>query len=218
MAECDHTVKAELVQVGRLELEHDLDAAVADLLAWLEDALATLLEAVAGLDELLAVLDEQVVHALLADSRDLDELRRAVADLPDGERLEERKVEEGVQRGVVRAQAVLELVVVEPDLDRDRGVDQADQGGGDADKVGRPAVGRAGVAGDVGDETTADDKDGLLADETLLVEEVDLARGRGMSARSDEKHSGVTLTMLNMVSMFLLISPPRKTIQERGSL
>ena len=47
---------------------------------------------------------------------------------------------------VVGAQAVLVAAVVDGDLDGDGGVDEADDGGGDADVVGVAAVGGTGKA------------------------------------------------------------------------
>lgn len=94
VAERDDTVETDLVQVRRLELdasasareasahlEHDLDAAVDDLVGRLADLLGRALDATeAGLDELLAVLLQQPPGANVADRADLDELRKAVAD------------------------------------------------------------------------------------------------------------------------------------------
>ena len=87
-------------------LQHGLDTTVADLLARRPDLLRRLglPKAKASLHKILAVLDEQVVHGAVADSGNLDELGETVPDLPDGEGLEERKVEEGVGGGVVCAQ------------------------------------------------------------------------------------------------------------------
>lgn len=47
---------------------------------------------------------------------------------------------------MVGAEAVLVAAVVDGDLDGDGGVDEADDGGGDADVVGVAAVGGAGEA------------------------------------------------------------------------
>lgn len=47
---------------------------------------------------------------------------------------------------MVGAQAVLVAAVVDGDFDGDGGVDEADDGGGDADIVGVAAVGGAGEA------------------------------------------------------------------------
>ena len=45
---------------------------------------------------------------------------------------------------VVGSQAVLVVAVVDGDLDADRGIDQTDDGGGDADEVCVPSVRSAG--------------------------------------------------------------------------
>jgi hypothetical protein len=70
-------------------------------------------------------------------------------------------------------ETVLELLVVETDLDRDGSVDQSDQSGGHSDEGGRSPVAGTDITGDVGNETTADDEEGLLSDESGSVEEVD---------------------------------------------
>lgn len=70
-------------------------------------------------------------------------------------------------------ETVLELLVVETDLDRDRGVDQSDQGGGHSDEGSRSPVAGTDVTGNVGDETTSDNEEGLLSDESAGVKEVD---------------------------------------------
>jgi hypothetical protein len=59
------------------------------------------------------------------------------------ESLEEREVEEGVHGCVVGSQTVLVVAVVDGNLDTDRGIDQTNDGCGDTDIVGGPAVGCA---------------------------------------------------------------------------
>lgn len=105
VAKGNDSVEAELVEVGRLELEHGLNTSVADLGTGRSNLLAAVV-AERGLDELLAVLDKQIPDGLVADRGDLDELCEAVADLAGRQRPQEREVEEGVQRGVVRAESV----------------------------------------------------------------------------------------------------------------
>ena len=98
VAKGDDTVEADLVQVRRLELEHDLrgqidrsadahlDAAVDNLIGGLADLGRRALDAAeARLDEVLAVLLEQAPRADVADRADLDELREAVADCESAE-------------------------------------------------------------------------------------------------------------------------------------
>jgi hypothetical protein len=78
--------------------------------------------------------------------------------------------------------------VVETDLDRDGSVDQSDKGGGYSDEGGRSPVAGTDVTSDIGDETTSDDKEGLLSDKSRSVKEVDdLLEGLkwGMGAVSD---------------------------------
>lgn len=90
---------------------------MADLLAGGLDGLAALLESETSLDELLSVLDEQIPDGLVTDRGDLDELCEPVSDLSDRERLEERKVEEGVQGGVVRSEPVSWSAIDRPAAD-----------------------------------------------------------------------------------------------------
>jgi hypothetical protein len=63
--------------------------------------------------------------------------------------------------------------VVETDLDGDGGVDESDEGGRNSDEGGGSPVTGTNVSGDVGDETTSDDKEGLLSDKSRSVKEVD---------------------------------------------
>jgi hypothetical protein len=70
-------------------------------------------------------------------------------------------------------ESVLELLVVKTDLDRDGSVDQSDQSSGHSDEGSRSPVAGTDVTGDVGDETTSDNEEGLLSDESGSVKEVD---------------------------------------------
>jgi hypothetical protein len=79
----------------------------------------------------------------VAACRDLDQLSKAVSDLCLWESLEEREVEEGVHGCVVSSQTVLVVAIVDGNLDADRGIDQTDDGSGDTNVVGSPAVGCA---------------------------------------------------------------------------
>ena len=63
--------------------------------------------------------------------------------------------------------------MVETDLDRDRGVDQSDQGGGHSDEGSRSPVAGTDVTSNIGNETTSNDEKGLLSDKSRSVKEVD---------------------------------------------
>lgn len=63
--------------------------------------------------------------------------------------------------------------MVETNLDRNGSVDQSDKGGGYSDEGGRSPVAGTNVTGDVGDETTSNDKKGLLSDKSRSIKEVD---------------------------------------------
>lgn len=132
----DNSVEHELVQVGRLEPQHLVDARAANLVSSLPYILGGSLEAPkGGADEVLAVLVEQVKGVAVSARRNLDELREAIADLGNGEGAEESKVKEGVRRSVVSAEAVLVLAVVDGHLDGDGGINQTYNGGGNTDVV-----------------------------------------------------------------------------------
>ena len=107
------------------------------------------------------------------DHRDLDQLRDAVADLVEGQGLQEREVEDDLPGGVEGAEAVLALAVVDGHLDRDARVDEPDQRGGHADVVGGPAEHRAGEPRDVRGQAAPDDQHGLRPEQPERGEGVD---------------------------------------------
>lgn len=92
MTEGDDSVETQLVQVGGLELEHDVDTPLLDFLGGAQEVLGSLLVAVGILDEVLAVLDEQVPDSLVGTGGDLDQFSGTVADLSDRQSLQEREV------------------------------------------------------------------------------------------------------------------------------
>lgn len=137
------------MQIRRLQLQHLIDPRAADCIRHLLQLTPVVLPGPAKRrrDERLAVLVQQAERLRVGARRDLDELGEAVADLGLGQRAQEGEVEEGVQGRVVGAEAVLVAAVVDGDLDGDGGVDEADDGGRDADVVCVAAVGGAGEAG-----------------------------------------------------------------------
>lgn len=139
------TVKTNLVEVRCLELEHLVDTSPVDLVGCLLDLLlSTVGVAESGVDELLGVLVEKVKCGQVSTAGDLDQLCETVPDLRSGECAEETEVEEGVLGCVVGTETVLVVAVVDTDLDGDGSVNQANDGGGNADEVGVAAVGSAG--------------------------------------------------------------------------
>ena len=174
----NNTVETDLVKVRRLEVEHALDSVTADGVGSLLELLgirARGVAAVSGVDEVLAVLDEHAPGVLVSAVEDLDDLGSTVTGLADGEGLEEIKVKESMHGSVVGTETVLELLVVDADLDRDRSVDQSNEGGTNTDVVGAATVRSTSVTKNVGSETTTDNEDGLLADKTELVHGIDKA-------------------------------------------
>lgn len=63
--------------------------------------------------------------------------------------------------------------MVDPNLDTNTGIDEANKSSGDTDEVGRSSVRGTSVAGDVSDETSANDESGLSSDGTEGVHGVD---------------------------------------------
>ena len=142
------TVKTNLVEVGCLELEHLVNTSPVDLVGCLLDLLlSTVGVAESGVDELLGVLVEEVKCGQVSTAGDLDQLCETVPDLRSGECAEETEVEEGVLGCVVGTETVLVVAVVDTDLDGDGSVNQANDGGGNADEVGVAAVSSAGKSG-----------------------------------------------------------------------
>jgi hypothetical protein len=141
MAICNDPIQSDLMQVRRLQLQHLMDPLPVDLIRRLDQLLrASIRSAKTLLNQLLAVLVQQVKGVEMRTSRDLDQLREAVADLSSRQGPQEREVEEGVDRGVVGAQTVLVIAVVDGDLDGDGCVDQSDDRGRDPDEVCVAAV------------------------------------------------------------------------------
>ena len=147
MAVGNDTVKTNLVEVWSLELQHLVDAGTVDGVSGLLDLFgSTLSTTETGLNELLAVLVEKVKGWLVSTGRDLDKLCESVSDLSLWESSEEAKVEEGVDWSVVSTKAVFVVAVVDGDLDADRGINETDHGGRNADVVRVAAVRGTGEA------------------------------------------------------------------------
>jgi len=135
------SVKTNFVKVGGLKLQHLVDTAAVDLVGSVANLLGSTLTATeSGFNELLTVLVEQVEGVEVGTGRDLDQLCETVADLGIGKRAEEGEVKEGVHGSMVGTKTVLVVVVVDTDLDRDGGVNETNNGGGNTDEVGVSAV------------------------------------------------------------------------------
>ena len=140
MAVGNDTVKTNLVEVRGLELQHLVNTSTVDGVSGLADLLVISLTTKAGSDQLLAVLVKKVECGLVGTCRDLDQLSKAVSDLCLGEGLQERKVQECVNGGVVCTQPVLVVAVVNSNLDTDTGIDEANDCSGNTDEVCASAV------------------------------------------------------------------------------
>jgi hypothetical protein len=140
VAVSDDTVKTDLVKVGCLQLQHLVDASTVDGVSGLADLLVVAFATEASSDQLLAVFIKKIERRLVSTCRDLDQLGKAVSDLCLGEGLQEREVQESVHGSMVSSQPVLVVAVINGNLDTDTGVDKTNDGGGDTDVVGVPAV------------------------------------------------------------------------------
>jgi hypothetical protein len=183
MAICNDPIQSDLMQVRRLQLQHLVDSLPVDLIRRLDQLLrASIRSAKALLNQLLAVLVQQVKGVEMRTRRDLDQLGETVANLSRRQGSKECEVKEGVDWGVVGAQTVLVIAVVDGDFDGDGCVDQTDDRGGDSDEVCVAAVGSAcesvrtsalrvtcsrrqiggDLPSDISDETASNDKDWFL--------------------------------------------------------
>lgn len=140
MAVSDDTVKTNLVQIGCLELQHLVNTSAVDLVGSLEHFFVVALTTKTSCDELLAVLVQQIKCRLVCACGDFDQLGKAISDLAFWKCLQECEVQEGVHGGVVSAQTVLVVTIVDGDLNTDTGIDQANDGSGNADEVGVSSV------------------------------------------------------------------------------
>jgi len=148
VAVSNDSVKTNLVQVGGLELKHLVNTSPVDGVGGLGDLLgSTIGTAKAGADELLTVLVEQVEGVKVSTGGDLDQLCKSVTDLTLGKGAKEAKVEESPHGSVVSTQTVLVVAVVDGNLDRHGGINQANDRGRDSDEVGVAAVRSTGKSG-----------------------------------------------------------------------
>lgn len=89
MAVSDDTVKADLVEVRCLELQHLVNTSSVDSVSGLADLLVVALTAEAGSDQLLTVLIKKIECGLVSTCRNLDQFGKAVSDLCLGQCLQE---------------------------------------------------------------------------------------------------------------------------------
>ena len=142
MAVCNNSVQPNLVQVGRLKLQHLVNTSPVDLVGSLLDLwFRTISTAESSVDQILGVFIEEVESGQMSTAGNLDQLSEPVSGLSDWQSSEEAEIEEGVHRSVVGAQAILVVAIVDGDLDGDRGINQANHGGWDTDVVGVSSVG-----------------------------------------------------------------------------
>ena len=144
VAVCNNTVETDLMKVRGLELKHLVDTSPVDLVGSILDLLlSTIGVAESGVNELLGVLVKKIACGQVSTAGDLDQLCETVPDLRSGKSTEEAEVKEGVDGSVICTKTVLVVGVVDADLDGDGSVNQANDGCGNADKVGVAAVGSA---------------------------------------------------------------------------
>mmetsp|Transcript_8037 Transcript_8037/g.24766 ORF Transcript_8037/g.24766 Transcript_8037/m.24766 type:complete len:527 (-) Transcript_8037:36-1616(-) len=164
-----------LPEVGSDALEHGVDRALDDDVGDVGEG-RVVLGREAVLDEPLAVGLHEVEELGVVDERRLHDLAAAAADVGERERREEGDVDEGVEGGEEVADAVLS-VVVDGDLDPDRGVDHAEERGGHARPGDAAPPERAGEARRVGQDAAPDSQDRLAPSQRVdareLVEHVE---------------------------------------------
>lgn len=96
------SVKANLVKIGCLELQHFVDASSVDLISSHSDFIrCTICTSKGSSDELLAVLVEQVVRRQMSTRRDLNQLGKAVSNLCLWQSSEKSEIEECLDRCMV---------------------------------------------------------------------------------------------------------------------
>lgn len=138
----DDSVKANLVQVRSLELEHLVDTSSVNSVCSIGDLLGRAIDTTeTGRDELLAKLVKKVKGRKVSAGGNLDQLCKSVTDLTLWESAKEAEIEKRLHWGVVGTKTVLVVAVVDSNLDGDRGINQTNHGGWDSDVVGVAAVG-----------------------------------------------------------------------------
>lgn len=121
MAVSNDSVETNLMEIWCLDLQHLVDAHPVNLVGRVSYLLRGAIGATEpGLDDLLAIFVEQVECLEMSTCRDLDEFCEAVSNLSFWQRPQERKVEEGLDWGMVCTQSVLVVAVIDSDFDRDR--------------------------------------------------------------------------------------------------
>lgn len=132
------------MEIGGLQFEHFMNTLFVNFVRCITNFLRCAIRAAeASLNERLAIFVQQVEGVQMRAHRDLDQLGKTVPDLGRWQRAQEGEVKKSVHRCMVSTQPILIVAIIYSDLDRDRGVNQTDHGGRNANKVGVPAVGRA---------------------------------------------------------------------------
>ena len=130
MAVCNDSVKADLVKIGSLELQHLVDASPVDLVCCvLHSRWSAISTTKASADELLTKLVEKIECSQMRTCRDFDELSEAISNLGFWERAKECEVKECLHWCVVCTKSVLVVAIVDRHLDRDGCINQTNDGG-----------------------------------------------------------------------------------------
>ncbi len=134
-------VQANLMKIRGLQTQHFKDTIAVDLVGYRLDLSSRVVGAAKlGRDQVLAVSVQQLERLQVSTGGDLDELGEAISDLRLGQSAKKGEVEKSVHRSMVSSETVLVVAIVDRNLDRDGRVDQADDGGGNTDEIGVPAV------------------------------------------------------------------------------
>ena len=142
MAVCDDPIKSNFVKVGRLQLQHLVDAFTVDLVSRRTYFLGRSIgPPKAGVNQLLTVLVQQVEGIEMRAGRNLDKFSETVTNLSDGQSAQEGEIKEGMHRCMVCTQTVFVVAIVDSYLDRHRRVNQTNDSRWDPDIIGVPTIG-----------------------------------------------------------------------------
>lgn len=137
----DHPVQTDLMEIGSLQLQHLMNTSPIDLVGCLPDFLgSSIRSSKSSFDELFAVLVQKIERWQMCAGRDLNKFRKTVPDLCRRQCPKEGKIEESVDWRMICPKSIFVVTIVDCNFDGHRGVDQANDGSWDPDKVGVSAV------------------------------------------------------------------------------
>lgn len=142
MSVSNHPIKANLVKVRGLELQHFVDASPVDLVRCSPNLCGRAIGTTEpSLNKLFAILIQQIKCVEVCTCRDLDQFSEPVSYLSFRKCPQKAKVEERVHRGMVGTESVLVVAIVDSNLDRNGRIDETNDCRGNADIIGVSAIG-----------------------------------------------------------------------------